>query len=131
MTWDPAIGAARIEWQGWANPAEFAAANDAIITALKLHRGTKALGDCRDMRVIQQSDQDWVNKEWFPNAMAAGLTRMALVLAKSGLAQTIVEDLVSRVPGTKLDVGYFATVKEATAWLTRPSTSPPSARRTL
>lgn len=131
VTWDPAIGVAHIEWQGWANPTEFAAANDAIITALKRNRGTKSLGDCRNMKVIQQSDQDWVNREWFPKAIAAGLTRMALVVAKSGLAQMIVEDLVSRVPGTKLDVGYFATIEEATTWLTRPTTSPPSPRRTL
>jgi len=131
VSWDPAIGAARIEWQGWANPTEFAAANQAIITALKQHRGTKSLGDCRNMKVIQQSDQDWINREWFPNATAAGLTRLALVLARSGLAQTIVEDLVSRVPGSKLDVGFFATIKEATAWLARPTTSPPNARKTL
>ena len=131
VTWDPLIGAARIEWQGWANPTEFAAANDAIITALKRHRGTKSLGDCRNMKVIQQSDQDWVNREWFPNAIAAGLTRMALVLAKSGLAEMIVEDLVSRVPGTKLDVGYFATIDEAKSWLKRPTTSPPSPRKTI
>src|SRR6476661_8509479 len=61
VTWDRAIGAARIEWQGWANPTEFAAANDAVIAALKRHRGTKSLGDCRNMRVIQKSDQDWIN----------------------------------------------------------------------
>ena len=130
VTWDPALGAARIEWQGWANPAEFAAANDAVITALKQHRGTKSLGDCRNMRVIQQSDQDWINREWFPNAIAAGLTRMAIVLATSGLAQMIVEDLISRVPGTKLDVGYFATPEEASRWLGRPTTSPPNSPRT-
>jgi hypothetical protein len=130
VTWDPAIGAAHIEWQGWANPTEFAAANEAIITALKRHRGTKSLGDCRKMKVIQQSDQDWINREWFPNAIAAGLTRMALVVAYSGLAQMIVEELVSRVPGSKLDVAYFATVDEATSWLNRPTTSPPTPRKT-
>lgn len=130
MTWDEAIGAARIEWQGWANPSEFVAANDAVITALKQHRGTKSLGDCRYLKVIKQSDQDWINQEWFPNAIAAGLKRMALVVAQSGLAQMIVEDIVSRVPGTKLDVAYFATIKEATSWLARPTTSPPNPRVT-
>jgi hypothetical protein len=131
VTWEAAIGAARIEWQGWANPTEFAAANDAIITALKRHRGTKALGDGRNMKVIQQSDQDWIIQSWFPRAIAAGMTRLAVILSKSGLAQMIIEDLVARVPGNKLDVAYFATAKEATAWLTRPTTSPPNARRTL
>ena len=130
VTWDPAIGAARIEWQGWANPSEFAAANDAVITALKLHRGTKALGDGRNMKVIQQSDQDWIIQSWFPRAIAAGLTRLAVVLSKSGLTQMIIEDVIARVPGSQLDVGYFANVKEATTWLSRPTTSPPTPRKT-
>src|SRR6202521_3725736 len=36
-----------------------------------------------------------------------------------------VESMPSRVPGTKLDVGCFATIEEARAWLTRPSTPTP------
>jgi hypothetical protein len=130
VSWHPACQAAHIEWQGWANPTEFAAANDAIITALKQHLSTRALGDCRDMKVIQQSDQEWINQNWFPRVIAAGLTRMAIVISKSGLVQMIVEDLISRVPGTKLDVGYFDTLREAGAWLCRPTTSPPNARKT-
>jgi hypothetical protein len=130
VTWNPAWGASHIEWHGWANPSEFAAANNAVITALEQHRGTRSLGDCRNMRVIQQSDQDWINREWFPRAIAAGLTRLALIISKSGLAQMIVEDIVSRIPGSKLDVAYFETLEEAEAWLTRPATSPPMARKT-
>jgi hypothetical protein len=130
VSWDPKGEAAHIEWQGWANPTEFAAANDAIISALTQHHGTRALGDCRDMKVIQQSDQDWINRDWFPRVIAAGLTRMAIVISKSGLAQMIVEDIISRVPGTQLDVGYFATLREAEAWLCRPTTSPPTVRKT-
>ena len=125
VTWDPTIRAARIEWQGWANPTEFAAANEAITCALQEHHGSRALGDCRNMKAIQQSDQDWAAKEWLPRAISAGLTRMALVIAKSGLAQMNVENVIARVPGTKLAVGYFETVKEAADWLRGQPTIPP------
>jgi SpoIIAA-like len=125
VSWDARSKAAHIEWQGWADPKEFAAANDAIITALRKHHSSRTLGDCRNIRVIRQSDQDWLTRDWVPRALEAGLTRMALVIAKSGLAQMNVEDMLRRVPGTKLDVGYFATVEEATAWLTRAATITP------
>jgi hypothetical protein len=128
VTWDPTCSAARIEWQGWADPTEFAAASNAIIRALMEHRGSSALGDCQNMRAIQQSDQDWASSDWMPRILAAGLTRMALVIAKSGLAQMNVEDVISKVPGTKLSVAYFATVREASEWLNRPPTTPPVAR---
>jgi hypothetical protein len=131
VKWDAACKAAHIEWQGWADPAEFAAANDAIIVALTQHRGTRALGDCRNMKVIKQSDQEWVNRDWMPRILAAGLRRMALVIPKSGLAMMNVQEIMSRVPGTKLDVGYFATIEEARDWISRPSTTTPASLPTI
>jgi hypothetical protein len=131
VKWDAACKAAHIEWQGWADPAEFAAANDAIILALKQHGAWRALGDCSDMKVIKQSDQEWVHREWFPRVLAAGLRRMALVIPKSGLAMMNVQEIMSRVPGTKLDVAYFGTIEEARAWLSGPLTVTPAALPTI
>lgn len=126
VKWDVACNAAHIEWQGWANTEEFAAANDAIIVAMKQHGGSRALGDCRNMKVIKQSDQEWSNGDWMPRVLAAGLRRMALVIPKSGLALMNVQEIMSRVPGTKLDVAYFATIEEAREWLSRPTTITPA-----
>ena len=131
VRWDAACKAAHIEWQGWADPAEFAAANDAMILALKQHSGSRALGDCRNMRVIKQSDQEWVSRDWIPRVLAAGLRRMALVIPKSGLALMNVQEIMSRVPGTKLDVAYFPTIEEAKAWLCRPLTITPAGLPTI
>ncbi|MHB8589404.1 MAG: STAS/SEC14 domain-containing protein [Candidatus Dormibacteraceae bacterium] len=126
VTWDPACKAAQIEWQGWADPIEFAEASDAVLRALNDHRGSRVLGDLRKMKVIQQSNQDWARQDWLPRILAAGLTRMALVIAESGLAMMNVESILSRVPETSLDIGYFATIEEARTWLTRPTTVTPS-----
>jgi hypothetical protein len=126
VRWDPTCKAAHIEWQGWANPTEFAAANAAIIRALKEHRASRALGDLRQLKPIQQSDQDWAKAEWIPDVLAAGLRRIALVRAKSGLAMTNFEAILSRVQGTGLEVEYFVTIEDARAWLTRPATITPA-----
>ncbi|MHB8612409.1 MAG: SpoIIAA family protein [Candidatus Dormibacteraceae bacterium] len=127
VTWDASCKATHIEWQGWADPAEFRAANQAIIRALKEHRGSRALGDLRRIKAIQQSDQDWAQAEWLPEVLAAGLRQMALVVPLSGLAMMNVEAILSRVPGTKLDIAYFATIEEARAWLSRPRSITPAA----
>ena len=120
VKWDSASQAAHMEWQGWARPAEFQAANDALIQAITDHRGTKVLGDSRQIKVIQKTDQEWVNGDWFPRILAAGLTRMALVLPASGLAKMNIDDLVGRV-ADRLDVAYFATLEDARMWLARPA----------
>jgi len=119
VKWDAQSQAAHMEWQGWAKPAEFQAANDALVEAIKDHHGSKVLGDSRLIKVIQKSDQEWVNRDWFPRILAAGLTRMALVLPANGLAKMNIDDLVSRV-ADRLDVAYFGTLAEARAWLARP-----------
>jgi hypothetical protein len=131
VRWDAACKAAHIEWQGWADPAEFAAANDAVILALRQHGGTRVLGDGRNMRVIKQSDQEWVIRDWIPRILAAGLRRMAMVIPKSGLAMMNVQEILSRVPGTKLDVAYFGTIEEARDWLSRPITITPTGLQTI
>jgi hypothetical protein len=122
VKWDPPSQSAHMEWQGWAKPDEFRAANDALLEAIKDHHGSRILGDSRRIRVIQKSDQDWVNQDWFPRILAAGLNRMALVMPASGLAKMNIDDMVSRV-ADQLDVAYFATMNEARQWLTRASSS--------
>ena len=125
VKWDPTLKAAHIEWQGWADTTEYAAANDAIIGALSDRHGSRALGDCRLLKVIKQSDQDWSVRDWFPRVLAAGLRRMALVIPTSGLAGMNVKDILSQVPGTKLEIAHFSTIEEARAWLAQPLTIPP------
>jgi hypothetical protein len=125
MWWNATSRAVHVEWQGWADPAEFAAALEAGLSALSEHRASRWLADCRDMKTIQQSDQDWLDRNWFPRMIAAGLRRMALVIPKSGLAMTNLEDIISRVPADKIDAEFFATVAEAESWISRPSTKTP------
>jgi SpoIIAA-like len=131
LRWEPAIRAVRIEWQGWADPAEFAAALEAGLGSLIEHRGSRWLADCRDMKAIQQSDQDWLDRSWFPRMFTAGLRRMAVVIPKSGLAMTNLEDIFRKVPGNKLDVAFFATVAEAERWISAPSAKTPPALEAL
>jgi hypothetical protein len=118
VKWDPTSKSVCIEWQGWANPTEFAAANEAGLRALTEHHTSRWLADLRNLKAIQQSDQDWITRDWFPRMLAAGLARMALVNAKSGLAMMNIRDILAKVPSTTaLEVEYFATVDEAREWL--------------
>jgi hypothetical protein len=50
---------------------------------------------------------------------------MAVLMPRSALAKMNVENILGKVPGTKLEVAYFATVAAAREWLTRPATNPP------
>ena len=131
VNWDPALKAICLEWQSWASSAEFAAALDAGLNCLAQHRGTRWLADCLDMKAVKQSDQEWLDRNWFPRALALGLRRVAVVNPKSGLSKMNLDDIFGRVPATKLDVAYFATVAEGKEWLNRPFINTPRSLEAL
>jgi hypothetical protein len=119
VTWNPDLKAVCLESQGWANSSEAQEALEAVIRALRANHGSRWLLDGRNMRVVKQADQDWITKTWLPRAAAAGLRLTALVMPKSGLAMTNIDDM-ARVSENGIDVRYFSTVAKAAEWLTSP-----------
>jgi hypothetical protein len=117
VSWDLASQAVYINWQGWADSNEFESLLEAGIRALTEHRGWRCLADCRNMQTARQSDQQWIDRSWFPRAHAAGLRRLAVLVPYGGLTRMHVYDMLGSVPDTKMDIRYFGTVEKATEWL--------------
>jgi hypothetical protein len=117
VRWDEPHSTVLVEWDGWANATEFKSLLDAEVKALRDHRGTCLLADCRRQRVLNLADQQRANREWLPEAIAAGLKRFAIVLPESETAADHLHERLSSV--TEMEVAYFATVEEARSWLGR------------
>jgi hypothetical protein len=120
VTWESASKAVNIEWKGWADSSEIVALNEAGLRALIEHHSSRLLSDSRCMKVIKQSDQDWINQDLFPRALAAGLKRVAVVVPIRDVAMINLDSIAGRIPDDTLAVEYFATVEEAREWLKRP-----------
>lgn len=119
VRWDEDGQLVLVEWQGWANAGEFSDLLDAEIAALRKHRGSRMLADCRRQRGLSALDQDRANEVWLPKALAAGLRRFAVVLPSSGLAAANLKDRLAKIRPGALELAYFATPEEARAWLSR------------
>jgi hypothetical protein len=117
VTWDPALKAVHVEWQGWASSTERVECLEAGLRALTERQASRWLVDGRAMRAVKQADQEWIDQDWFPRVLAAGLARMAVVDPISTMAKMNIDDMLARVAGTRLEVAHFATVEEAGAWL--------------
>jgi hypothetical protein len=90
---------------------------EAGLQALTEHDGSRWLADGRNMKLIKQSDQDWIVQDFYPRALAAGLKRIALVIPNSSLAMTTLDQVAHRLPAAEIEVAYFSTVGEARSWL--------------
>ena len=119
VRWEPTLELVQVDWEGWANSAEFVALLDAEVRALSEHRGSRLLADCRRQRFLSPIDQDKADREWLPRALAAGLKRFAIVLPTSALAAMNLEDRLGKIPGTTLEIAYFEGLDEARTWITR------------
>lgn len=110
MTWNPDLKAACIESHGWTNTGQGKAALDAVIRALRAHRGSRCLVDNRK-KAIKAADQEWIAENWLPRAVGAGLKLTAIVEPESGPAAMTIKEI---------EVRYFSTVVRAAEWLTDP-----------
>ena len=110
VTWNPDLRAACLEAQGWADAGESHAALDAVIRALRAHRGSRCLVDNRK-KAIRAADQAWIAENWLPRAVGAGLRLTAIVEPEIGPATVTIKEV---------EVRYFSTVVRAAEWLTDP-----------
>ena len=63
VSWDPTDRLVLVEWEGWADSAEFAALLDAEVRALSEHRTSRLMADCRRKKVLRPEDQERADRE--------------------------------------------------------------------
>ncbi len=115
--WEEKHATVHVEWDGWANTSEFRALLEAELKALSDHSGSRLLIDCRRQRPLLPADLERADREWLPRAVAAGLTRFAIVLPMSDLAALDLRNRQANFQKSALQVQYFASPEEAKSWL--------------
>ena len=77
----------------------------------------KLLMDSRAWGMIQAEDVDWMLEDWFPRALAAGHSRVALVQSESAFNDASVDIITDAFLGEGFQKRKFRTVEDAEAWL--------------
>jgi hypothetical protein len=96
--------------------AEFRAALLKGVQAIRDHHVVGYVSDARKATVFVAEDMQWVSKVWLPQAVKAGLKRMAMVTAHEGLGKAIIEDVAKEIDNHGLSMRKFNSVAAATVW---------------
>jgi hypothetical protein len=104
------------EWKGFATSAEFRAALLTGIRAIGERHIDGYVSDARKAKVVVPEDEKWGRDVWLPQAVAAGLKRMAIVVAPSGLARQSFESAATQIDAHGLSMRTFHSVAAATVW---------------
>ena len=104
------------EWKGFATSPEFRAALLTGVRAIREHHVVGYVSDARRAKVFIDEDLRWVGEVWLPQALAAGLKRMAMVTASQGLGKVIIEEVAKEIDNHGLAMRKFDSVAAATVW---------------
>jgi hypothetical protein len=104
------------EWKGFATSAEFRSALLTGVRAIREHHVVGYVSDARKARVVVPEDELWAREFWLPQAVAAGLKRMAVVTAAAGLGKMAYDDAATAMDSHGLSMRTFGSVDMATTW---------------
>ena len=118
---DPSVPCVITQWHGFANKTEFIALQGAALAYFEQHstpgRPWGWVGDVRQMGAIPEEAQRWLQDDFNPRALAAGLRVVSVVLAESifGRIATQRYEQQTATSAAALGVTYYASLAEAKA----------------
>lgn len=117
VSWDEYCQAVRLEWKSY---VEGEPARQGLEEGLRLFQRKRThrwLADVRMLGPVRQVDQQWINQDWFPRAIAAGLRVMATVIPKSAIARMSIKQIMSKVNEIDIINNNFDDLEQARHWL--------------
>ena len=88
-----------------------------IIDAIRDRHAASFVSDNRRLESVTNEDQLWIRDTWTPLAVAVGLKRIAVVLARRGLGKIASEAVLSQIGKTAFVTRTFGTPPEAIEWV--------------
>jgi hypothetical protein len=105
------------EFKGFTNSVEFRQGTVQMLEAIQ-DRGVESLvSDNRRLKLVTSTDQAWIREVWTPLAVDAGLKRIAVVAARSGLGRYASNEIISQFPTGLFTTRSFVTPEQALAWV--------------
>lgn len=117
LSWEPTERYLKVVRTGFSKGAQFHAELEKILEQLAAHNGSCQLNDFRKMKPVAPEDQAFINQDWLPRLVRAGLRRSAVLAPESAIAQMSLTAVVARVADVDLSTKFFGDEREAVAWL--------------
>ena len=117
IIWDRDLTCVYAKFKAFANSAEFRAGVMRILDAIKDKQAPFLISDNRKLEGVALEDQLWIRDTWVPQAVAAGIKRIAVVLASQGLGKIASEDIISQFEETTFVTRTFESLPDAMKWV--------------
>jgi len=115
--YEPAIDSVIMEWKGYATSRQFRDGTELMLEILVQNKTFKVLADIKDMAIIGQEDQKWLDTDFLPRATNQGFRVLAVVRPESYFNKVAIESISYRIDKNKLAINFFDDTMDAREWL--------------
>ncbi|WP_026463196.1 hypothetical protein [Adhaeribacter aquaticus] len=105
-----------VNWIGLQSVETVKAGGEAMLEALKETGCSKFLNDNRELVGPWDKANDWVQTNWTPRMLEAGLKYLAFIVSHGRYGKLSAEDAHRRI-GNKFEMKLFDSYDKATTWL--------------
>ena len=117
MRWDSAYRCVFAEWKKFSTSREFQGALTRVLEVVRERQAVNFVNDTRNLELISDEDQRWIRSTWAPSAAAAGLRRIAVVIAPHGLSKMAIETMFKGRLQSRLQSRIFESLDDAMKWV--------------
>jgi hypothetical protein len=114
--WNRSCRCVYAEFKAFATSAEFRDGTAKILDVIREKHAIALVSDNRRLEGVATHDQLWIRDSWVPMAVAAGLTRIAVVMAHSGLGKIASEEILAQIGDAKFATRTFDSLPAAMSW---------------
>lgn len=117
VEWDGDIEAVVHTWEDFTSGAEYRDGCEAILDAIEARNASKLLVDTSGIQAHNDEDRQWLQTEWIPRAMDAGVEHSATVHRDSVISEMEIESMMEDMEDFPLDPLVTSDLGEARQWL--------------
>jgi hypothetical protein len=117
IRWDAERRYVHAEWKGFCNSLQFREGTLKILEAIRDKSSALLVSDNRRLEGVVDQDQLWLRDTWVPIAVAAGLQRIAVLVARQGLGKIASQEIIGRFGETAFVTRMFDSVDAAVEWV--------------
>lgn len=117
VDYDAASRTVSLAWKKFAKGDDFHEGLEKGFELVQKKGARRWVGDCKHLGPVAPTDQEWVNTDWCPRLLGAGVNRMAVIIPSSALSRMAVNSIMTKVEGTDFVSCNFDDRAEGHAWV--------------
>jgi len=117
--WDGELNAVTHRWNEFTSGEKFREGCEELLDVIEKRGASKMLVDTSGIRAHDDEDERWLQEEWMPRVIDAGVEHAATVHPDSVIAKMDMEEFMEGVEDMPYDAMLTADESEAREWLSK------------